>query len=444
MRFEKKLIILNGESTAKGTLSLERNAYGLFATLNVYSLSELKRGQYCIGLKTPDAIFVRELGNKGRILSRFEISNMDLEQIHAVLFDMEKEEALLYGTSSTTKLWTANRMDGFRSSKQNASLPVVPQESASISSNMEPNNKDIRDYFFDIAPQASNEIPAEKLMQSAVKIAKENESSYNDTAVASINYYNQKPHTTNLYSNQEETNTPKLKNPIDQYFTQIENEHIQINNTNQHSSNNNSSAIPSLPWEHQKVYIQKLKHTLTPIPVRDPSHAISEITPPSNARINNAFIPKPQQSYGMSKRKSSQKNPIHISSLSEAATTVPPLSSYNATQSATKIKPELNFYEQIKSQLDSLFKDNEHYTPLENLMPDTKWAKVLFDTNKFYVVGLIGKAPEYIAYGVPSNFSETPPEELGTEARWMPENPSNPKSNGFWLMFQDAATGEAV
>jgi len=427
MRFEKKLIILNGETKAKGTLSLERNAYGLFATLNVYNLPELKTGQYRIGLKTPDTVFMRELGAKGRILSRFEISNMDLTLLHAVIFNSENEDALLYGTANNKKLWIANRMDGFRSTKNNREI-LISSEHNPIYSDKENNKKDIRDYFFDIESPANTEVSVEiaqhdakKLMREAVASAVEKPSAYNDTAVASINYY----------AGQSHQSTPHIVRAKEQ--EEVRDNRLEINKITPPIPYPNST----LPWEHQKAYIQRLKHETTPLPVREPSHAITEITPPSNVKFNNSQNNK--------SAKTPFFNPIRTQSYQEeAAFTIPPLSTYNATNSATKNIPPLIFYEQIKEQLDGLFLDNEHYTPLETLMPDTKWVRINFDQNKFYVVGIIGKFPEYICYGVPSEFSEVPPEELGPDARWMPENPDNPKGNGFWLMFQDATTGDVI
>jgi hypothetical protein len=77
-------------------------------------------------------------------------------------------------------------------------------------------------------------------------------------------------------------------------------------------------------------------------------------------------------------------------------------------------------------------------------MPDTRWVKVYYDDTRYYAVGLIGTRPDYIAYAVPAKYTVDPPAELGGESRWMPEKPDDPKGKGFWLLFQDAVTGDAV
>jgi len=128
----------------------------------------------------------------------------------------------------------------------------------------------------------------------------------------------------------------------------------------------------------------------------------------------------------------------------EAVFTVPPVSSYHAGVSAATSPPDSVFYDRVKSQLDDLFSSCERFPFLEELMPETKWVRVHFDESKFYVVGLIGKRPDYIGYGVPAEFSPAPPPELGDGCHWLPENPENPEGKGFWLMFQDAVTGEGV
>lgn len=99
MKFEKKLIILNGEYNGKGTLNLEHNAYGIFVTLNLHNLPDLKSGEYCVGIKNSMVAYTRQLGALGRILLRFQIDLLSLDEIHCVIFDTVSLTPVMYGTN---------------------------------------------------------------------------------------------------------------------------------------------------------------------------------------------------------------------------------------------------------------------------------------------------------------------------------------------------------
>lgn len=104
-----------------------------------------------------------------------------------------------------------------------------------------------------------------------------------------------------------------------------------------------------------------------------------------------------------------------------------------------------NFYELIKPQLEQLFADYGHEENLENIIPNSKWVKVDFDGDgKEYVVGKIFEDDnlKYICYGVPGQFSTTPPEKLVKYSQWLPLDGSG--EVGYWIMYQDAYTGEAL
>jgi hypothetical protein len=100
------------------------------------------------------------------------------------------------------------------------------------------------------------------------------------------------------------------------------------------------------------------------------------------------------------------------------------------------------FFERNSDEIDKLF-EGEREKTLENLLPNSKWAKIAFDgSGKYYVVGLLGK--EYLCYGVPSAYSSQPPEELAGYCWWLPILPEKPKEKGYWIMYQNLASGETI
>ena len=105
-----------------------------------------------------------------------------------------------------------------------------------------------------------------------------------------------------------------------------------------------------------------------------------------------------------------------------------------------------DFYEMIAEQLNELFDKYPRDHTLENLIDNSKWVKLKHDDNKYYVVGIIynNNDIKYICYGVPGNYSKEPPTELKNYSQWLPTDITNPFDNGYWVMYQDADTGENI
>ena len=474
MQFEKKLIILSGFG-AKGTLGLERNAYGIFATLNVYNLPDLKAGEYRVGLKSPDGIFSRSLGSVGRILVRFQVEPMQLFDMHCVVFDAGTETPLLYGTNAPKKLWAGNLMDGLRSKKVESKKEDKTAVAVSADALYSSKSPEIKNYFFDVIPGGRIEIPqefskveaelskaAENLLASARRVTE-----YNDQALAEVNYFEkgflsveQEPSLT--YSGHKEISPSELLNPVDRYLCDGKDGEPEtvvppckgtdrgaalIVETKEAAASKTIPSQETLPWQYVRDYLYRnrtiVEETLNTEQTAQKAGTAGKALKPertnSEKQTEDTLVQKEENTYPGVKvlNANGKKKP----SGSEAAFTVPPVSSYRAESSAARMVPESVFYEQIKTQIDSLFGSCERYAVLEELMPETKWVRVNFDDVRFYVVGLVGTKPDYICYGVPAEYTLLPPAELGDGCRWVPELVDKPEGKGFWLMFQDAATG---
>lgn len=112
-----------------------------------------------------------------------------------------------------------------------------------------------------------------------------------------------------------------------------------------------------------------------------------------------------------------------------------------------EITKEESFYQEIKTQIDSLFENNPNEEYLESLVPHSKWIKVgLDDGSNYYVLGLIyeDESLKYICYGVPGVFQKNPPRELSGFPVWFPLDENKPQGFGYWLSYQDADSGESV
>lgn len=102
-----------------------------------------------------------------------------------------------------------------------------------------------------------------------------------------------------------------------------------------------------------------------------------------------------------------------------------------------------DFFKKIESQLESLFNDYPAENSLSAVVPESRWVRVCYGENKFYVVGVVykGGSPRYIAYGVAGDrFSA--PAGFTSNAVFLPASLFERESHGFWCMLQNAKTGE--
>ena len=113
------------------------------------------------------------------------------------------------------------------------------------------------------------------------------------------------------------------------------------------------------------------------------------------------------------------------------------------------IKPfgeDFPYYDTIKDELDKVLSKFENESELCKLFPYSKFVKINYSSDKFYVVGVIKKddKPKYVCYGVPSEYKKNPPKELDGYCTFIPISVFNIHGKGYFMMFQDAVTGECV
>ncbi len=107
---------------------------------------------------------------------------------------------------------------------------------------------------------------------------------------------------------------------------------------------------------------------------------------------------------------------------------------------------ERPYYDSAKKELDLLFSKFPPDDTLKKVFPYSKWVKIYYAEEKFYTVGVIYSDGEikYVCYGVPGEYSPTPPKELEGFCSFIPLSVFELMGDGFWMMFQDAITGECV
>ena len=107
---------------------------------------------------------------------------------------------------------------------------------------------------------------------------------------------------------------------------------------------------------------------------------------------------------------------------------------------------EMPYYLTAKKELDELFDKFPLDDSLTRYFPDSKWVKIFYSAEKYYLVGLVkeNNIPKYICYGVPDKYSEKAPNALDGVCSFIPNSLFDLQGDGYWMIFQDAITGNCI
>lgn len=105
-----------------------------------------------------------------------------------------------------------------------------------------------------------------------------------------------------------------------------------------------------------------------------------------------------------------------------------------------------DFLSTIENQVEELLNNYEEEKALENLIPNSKFVKVNSNDENFYIFGVIKEDNQikYIVYGLPGEYNVKPNDEYKNYYQWLPLNPENPEGYGYYLMYQDAESGNQI
>ena len=415
MVFEKKLIILTGDGGAKGTLKTERNAYGLKCDINAFNIAKKSDAGYILAVKEGEQVKEYPLGvsldgGKEILLSE----KTDVPTAHFVIYEAGGD-ALLYGTLNRNRLWKGNLPNG-RKREVYGEKDAIDEVKSNKAEKEEFRFSKRSETFLDIFPS---------------------EGGYDDNAVAAVNYYaadfgknaltDEKNPTCKAENNYEEKKQEAVYN--DQG---IRVEYIR----GAKPEGDEKLRISDLQYAFLKDYEKKISIKLNS--EEDRTIKRDEEVPPRGTGVKNT--------------KKSLRNSVssgvnvfmrRMDALSKGSSVLVP--SVSEENEAFIRGRELSYYEQVSDQIEKLFTEGTRETELESLMPHTKWVRVDFSGDgRFYVVGLVGDKPDYICYGLPADYTPEPPDEISGYCGWLPLDVRNPQGKGYWLLYQDADTGESV
>jgi len=157
------------------------------------------------------------------------------------------------------------------------------------------------------------------------------------------------------------------------------------------------------------------------------SEKIREITERENERINDENGGKYREEQGEKEKEEGAAFGI-----------------YNETH--TDLGKTERYYLKVKAELEKTLSSYPRERILENIFRGSRWAKIAYSDSRYYVVGVIKEngVEKYICYGVPERFSEYAPKELDGYCSFIPLSVFDLSGNGYWMMFQDADTGECL
>lgn len=104
------------------------------------------------------------------------------------------------------------------------------------------------------------------------------------------------------------------------------------------------------------------------------------------------------------------------------------------------------FYEKIWHKIEEMFDIYQHDSVLEDLVYDSTWIRIPYEDDGYYVIGVIsddGK-PVFICYGIPQEKMTRPDKEIEDSCEWLPIDKTDVSGRGYWLVYQDAMTGENI
>ncbi len=111
-------------------------------------------------------------------------------------------------------------------------------------------------------------------------------------------------------------------------------------------------------------------------------------------------------------------------------------------ESPFKVMKGANFYKNVRGKLEEIMTANPRESTLEKLIPDSKWVKVYYEKDEYYAVGVLSEEGEvtFLAYGVPGLKRVKPPKDAEELCDFLEVDAKT--GQGYWLMFQNAKTGE--
>ncbi|HEY8444279.1 MAG TPA: hypothetical protein VIL24_05740 [Clostridia bacterium] len=475
MGYAKKILILNeitkgfGIGDVRGVATIEKIGDRANCDIQIFNLKDVQKGIFAFGVASDTSpVYTQRLGNKGKISATMPLGDIELKgNLYCVLCYISDENIIpiAWGANNARKLWETNILDGFKHimrpamfagavekvdykkesltrpqesahSRSQEGVMFRPQESAhprpQDSVQPKASQSSVQYKVPPYAPKSelkdflSQPLSVPKITVAKIsKVIDEAEKEYNDSQISQESFYpkNIKPRdileesAAASQAVQEAMSKPGFYKAFEQVPKELVDE-----------------------YDDQESYI-KNKFASSFYKKPEPQ----EIKQEPKKEQDDLFRIYYYQDYQNSQEQGEEFEPTYIKSwggYNNIKPKEPELKEQEQEPQESNDQPK--YYLTVKDQLEKLFENNPPEEKLNSLMPDTYWVRVEIGPNQYYVVGLIGEGPDYIGYGVPGVYSVNPPKELQGYCKWLALDKNNPKGEGYWMMYQDAESGQSI
>ncbi len=476
MRYEKKMLILSGDG--KGVVMIERSALGVKYALRTFDVDAdgLK-----VGIITPTAVFVREIPSGKDPSAVFYTDDTELDALHFAVFG---RELVLYGATGK-KMWEANVMDVLKRRADIGGEPVpapqklpplapkpdklpmpdgtgIPQSRAAIYGDdalaetdfytpfeLAPRMKQV-DKFLDtprmldgLSPTIEKRLPDPSVppITKTAAPAEQNAAEQPTVAVA---------------PEPESVPEPGRRTPMPRAAEQpVERATAAASETETETSHAN--AITDTAPVAEVPTSADVTATTTETPTAEKETSIKEPQADASAATDAEPTVHTEQAANTAQAFEQAEPTAEAAASADAempwrmeAAYLSGLATRSVSQArphtAQKIKPrpeirklrEATFFERSRQDVEKLFATAAADGELAALLPELKWVKVRFDGHAVSV----GQGGTVLCYAVAGLYEKSSP--FGDKAQWLPKLKNAPTGKGYWLIFQDLASGDIV
>lgn len=430
MLYIKKLVILTGGG-ARATLILENNGFGAKCKLNIFDLKQ--NGDYRFVLISGDNMFVMKIAATDRCVD-FEPGEVDPEEIHAAIIG---DDVVMYGSNCAKKLIKSEIINRVKRKEEK-----IKKDSFITFSGR---NKNV-DYFKNISPPGYDDFAiAEKNYYPAYV------SLINAEAASTLNddLYGEKTRKSPESAKRSEakktdrdkSGASERKRPARESVENAKPE-VAAKNKKVANSKKEDRAVNDkiMPHDLEQKYLRLMGMAATAeigdnvgiAAAKGPSRTEAE----EETTIDVSVEENNEQKQAEQKVTACEKP--EVIAMARRVT----LRDYRVEEPQKASGRKATFFERSSAQIEKLMSSFERFTPVERMIPGSRFVKINYDKKRYYIVGVIGR--DYICYGVPSVYSATPPELFNGYARWLPFDASKPHGEGFWIMYQDGVSGKTL
>lgn len=443
MRFIKKLIILSGKE--RGSLMLEKNGYGVFGKLSIGSLGGKKLR--IIVISGGDAFMTTVNGEKVKL----EMGDIDYDEIHAAI--ISETEVLMYGSNCAAKLSAERIMQEATALSRKAGDSAIRYSGTQSPSDYFKTIKPYDDYaiaeknYFDIrlspsAERSSVSVDNTNLqgdttarMESTQRAESENDKSvifdgdlFYDVcrrAVFGADSSERNPHFTTFAqpeSSETQHGSAQDNKQNDNEATVRQTVVAELN------GNENVSCVSADKRETKQAAKQNIKQNAELKRTEDETKldegARRFADSDCKETQNDALVLKTNKPQRRSRSLKTEQKDSKVSFVA-------------ASEEKTMIVGrEATFYEKNDGKVKKLFSSYERCKEIEEVIPGSRFVKIMYDEKRYYVVGLVD---DYICYGVPCD-SERLPEAFSGYATYIGVS----GGRGYYMLYQDGVTGKTV